>query len=166
MRNLALQLRKLKFFYLYHHNVYGYQTWKSGDLPWGAPTHKVARPFNHTVLRDQVTNQKCLHYHNTWSHQTRDHDDLEWGVSTHKFTWPSKKLLRGITWKIKNIISLCSQTSNPLITYFCEVTPQIKYVIIYFHGANGHQTWQVGVFPFCKLMTLNFKTLNSLKELY
>ena len=37
--------------YLRCSNTYGHQTWKGGDLLWGAPTHKITWPFNHAVFR-------------------------------------------------------------------------------------------------------------------
>ena len=40
---------KLKTFYLYHHNAYGYQTWQSGYIQLGASFHKVTCPFYHVV---------------------------------------------------------------------------------------------------------------------
>ena len=46
--NLALQ--PLKTFYLCYHNLYGHQTWQSGDIPWGAPYHDVISSFNHVVF--------------------------------------------------------------------------------------------------------------------
>ena len=30
--------------------------WGGGELPGGAPTHKATQPFDHVVLRDQMTN--------------------------------------------------------------------------------------------------------------
>ena len=41
---------------LHYHNDYGHQTCQGGDLPWGSPTPKILWPFDHVVLRDQVTN--------------------------------------------------------------------------------------------------------------
>ena len=45
---------KLKPLYLYQ-NAYN-QTWQDGNWPWGAPTLKITRPFDHVVWRDHVTN--------------------------------------------------------------------------------------------------------------
>ena len=32
------------------------KTLQDGDLPWGAPTHKITWPFNHGVLQNHVIN--------------------------------------------------------------------------------------------------------------
>ena len=37
-------------------NSYGHQIWQCDDLPWGAPTQRIALPFNHLVLRNYLTN--------------------------------------------------------------------------------------------------------------
>ena len=31
-------------------NIYGYQAWQDGKLPWLTPTHKVTQPFGHVVF--------------------------------------------------------------------------------------------------------------------
>ena len=49
---LVRSCNKLKPLYLQYHNANGHQTWQDGNLPWQAPTHKVAWPFDHEVLKD------------------------------------------------------------------------------------------------------------------
>ena len=46
----------MKTLYLHYHNAYGHQTGQDSDLSGGAPTHKVTWPFDHVILRNQVTN--------------------------------------------------------------------------------------------------------------
>ena len=41
-------------FFLNYHDACGCQTWQGGDLPMGAPTHKITRPFDHVVLQYYV----------------------------------------------------------------------------------------------------------------
>ena len=55
-RDLVMLRDKLKPLYLHYHNIYGHKTWQDGDLPLVASTHKVKWPYNHLVLRDDVTN--------------------------------------------------------------------------------------------------------------
>ena len=52
----SLPLQQLKTLYLHYHNAYGHQIWQGGDLPWGAPIHKITWPFDHVILQDRVTN--------------------------------------------------------------------------------------------------------------
>ena len=40
-----LSLQQLKTLYLHYHIAYGYCICQSGDLTWGAPTHKFTWPF-------------------------------------------------------------------------------------------------------------------------
>ena len=46
---------KLKL-YLHYRNTYDNLTWQNGDPPWGAPTYKVAWPFDQVFLQDDETN--------------------------------------------------------------------------------------------------------------
>ena len=55
-RDLVTLRDKLKPLYLHYHYIYGHKTWQDGDLPLVASTHKVKWPYNHLVLRDDVTN--------------------------------------------------------------------------------------------------------------
>ena len=43
---------------MHYQYAYNYQTWQGGDLPWRVPTGKVTWPFDHTLLRDHLTNYK------------------------------------------------------------------------------------------------------------
>ena len=53
---LARSHDKLKSLYLHNHSVYSHQTWKHGDLTYGAPCHKVTWSFDHVVLQNHVLN--------------------------------------------------------------------------------------------------------------
>ena len=53
--------QQVKTLYLHYHNAYGYQTWQGGDLPYGAPTHKITGHFGQVVLEDHVSNKSnCI----------------------------------------------------------------------------------------------------------
>ena len=79
---------KLKPSFLHYHNAYGHQIWQDGDLPWGAPIHKVN---DHLIMwffkiTWQIKNISPLpqsYDHHTW----RD-SEIQWGTPTHKVTWP------------------------------------------------------------------------------
>ena len=57
-----LTLQSLQTSYFHYRNVYGYQTWQGGDLPWRAPTHNITETFGHVVLQDHVRSQN---HHNS-----------------------------------------------------------------------------------------------------
>ena len=40
-RGISKSREKLRPLYLYYQIVYDHQTWKAGDIPWGAPNHEV-----------------------------------------------------------------------------------------------------------------------------
>ena len=46
---------EIMFSLLPQSSAYDQQTWQDSDLPWGAPTHNVTRPFGHAALQDHVT---------------------------------------------------------------------------------------------------------------
>ena len=107
---------KLKLLYLHYRNTYDNLTWQNGDLPWGAPTYKVAWPFDHMFLQDDETNwNHCI------SNVTVPIDTrlgrmviyLEGLIPIelpHTFvTWPSK-----ITGQTKTVISPLPQSLWPL----------------------------------------------------
>ena len=58
MWNLSLQ--SWETLYCYYRNAYGNLTWQGGDLPWGTPTHKITRSFDHMVFQHDVTNQNRI----------------------------------------------------------------------------------------------------------
>ena len=64
LRGLAKSRGKPKS-YLHSHSVYSHQTWQYGVFSWGAPSHIVKWPFDHTVFRNYVTN-----WSSTCDHQT------------------------------------------------------------------------------------------------
>ena len=131
--------QKQKQLYLYHHRIYGHQTWEVGDLPWGVPIHRVAQSFGNVAV--------YLHYRSAFGHRTWQVGDLPWGISTHKVKWPSDevflqdhianykycistntvpnatKLGRMVTYH-KGIPPILSHDSS--VIWPCEVTWQIK----------------------------------------
>ena len=124
----------LKIFYLHFHSVYGHQTWQDDNLPWGIPSHKVIWPFDHFILQNRVINEKeplatkldrvltffrgllplkahglgvtwsYLHYHKSYGYQNWQKHSLPCGACTYNVTLS-------------------------LITWSCEVTWQIIYII-------------------------------------
>ena len=46
----------IKAINLHYYSAYDYQTWQSGDLPWGDPIVIVTWPFNPADLFGHVTN--------------------------------------------------------------------------------------------------------------
>ena len=52
---LSWSREKIKTLYLFYYNISCHKTWKSGDIPWTAPTHKVTRSLNYFVLWGHVT---------------------------------------------------------------------------------------------------------------
>ena len=57
-RDFARSREKLKLLCLHYHSGYSHQTWQGGDLPGGAPKHKVVtQRSNHGVLQNHVTNE-------------------------------------------------------------------------------------------------------------
>ena len=54
---LTRSLDKLKA-YFHFQNAYAHQTWQDGNLPWGAPIHKITWHFDHVVLKVHVTNRE------------------------------------------------------------------------------------------------------------
>ena len=69
--NTSISPHKLKTLYLYFQTAYDHQTWQYGNLPWWALAHKVTWPFDHLVLRDQVTNQNHYIFNKTVSMTTK-----------------------------------------------------------------------------------------------
>ena len=70
-------------------NTYGHGTCEGGDIPLGAPTHKVIWSFNHVVVWDNVTN--WIHYISNsrrHKHETRQGGDFLWKYPTLKVKWP------------------------------------------------------------------------------
>ena len=70
-------------------NTYGHGTCEGGDIPLGAPTHKVIWSFNHVVVWDDVTN--WIHYISNsrrHKHETRQGGDFLWKYPTLKVWWP------------------------------------------------------------------------------
>lgn len=70
-------------------NTYGHGTCEGGDIPLGAPTHKVIWSFNHVVVWDDVTN--WIHYISNsrrHKHETRQGGDFLWKYPTLKVKWP------------------------------------------------------------------------------
>ena len=76
MCNLALQLQQPS--YLHYYNVFGNETWQGGDLPWGAPTHKIKWAFYYVVFQYIIYIYIYIHYHSAHGHQTWKGDDLPW----------------------------------------------------------------------------------------
>ena len=88
-----------------------------------------------------------LHYHSVKGHQTQQGDDLLWGAPTFKVPWLFNDVYSEITWQNENIIPPLPQCLWPSnlatniehlqllklqdlsITWSCEVTWHIKYVI-------------------------------------
>ena len=48
-RGLARSRNKLKKSYFHYNGAYHYQTLQGGEVPWGAPRHKVTWPFVQAV---------------------------------------------------------------------------------------------------------------------
>ena len=48
---------KLEVFYLHFHNACGNKTWHESNFYWETSTHKIKKPYNHTVLGDDVTSK-------------------------------------------------------------------------------------------------------------
>ena len=70
-------------------NTYGHGTCEGGDIPLGAPTHKVIWSFNHVVVWDDVTN--WIHYISNsrrHKHETKQGGGFLWKYPTLKVKWP------------------------------------------------------------------------------
>ena len=78
---------KLKPLYLHYHSAHGHQTWQYGDLPRGAPNHKVAQRSDHVVLQSHVTKRKLLYFHSyiAYDQQTWQDGNLPWRAPSHGF---------------------------------------------------------------------------------
>ena len=105
-RGLAKSRDKLKPLYLHNHSVYDHQTCKDGDLPWGAPSDKVTRPFGYVVMQNHMTN---------WNHHN--------SATTVSFV---SKRCRIVTY-VKGLLSIKSH--DLLNTWSCKITWQIKTFI-------------------------------------
>ena len=43
--------------YLFYQSAHDYQTWKDGDIPWGAANQKIIWCFDHMILQGHVSNE-------------------------------------------------------------------------------------------------------------
>lgn len=74
---------------LTHDNIYGHGTCEGGDMPLGAPTHKLIWSFNHVAVWDDVTN--WIHYISNsrrHKHETKQGGGFLWKYPTLKVKWP------------------------------------------------------------------------------
>ena len=89
-RGLAKSCEMLKT-YLPYHSIYDHQTWKGGNLLWGAPSYEVLCLLSHLVMRGQVTNyimwKKTLYLHCHCTCCTRYSWAPTWRALTHKVLW-------------------------------------------------------------------------------
>ena len=106
-RGLARSRDKLKLLYFHYHSIHGHQAWRDGDLPWGAPYHKVIKRFDHVVLQGYVTNEN--HY-----------------IFPTRVSMATKRG-RMITY-LDGLLPIKSLDS--LITWSCEITWETKSIIL------------------------------------
>ena len=105
-----------KNLYLHFHNVYGHQTWQSGNLQWGSPTFKVMWPFDYGV---------------TWQ--------MKKASTVCNSTIPmATKLDRVVTY---NQETPPTKLRDLLITWSRD---KCKTLYLHHRNTHGHQTWQSG----------------------
>ena len=85
--------------------------------------------------------------------QTRQDGYLPWAAPTHKVTGPLNDVILldhdttiPMATKLGKVV-IYSKLDDPSISWFCDVTWQIKYFISPLHQTSGNQTWQRGNSP-------------------
>ena len=115
-RGLTKSCEMLKT-YLPYHSIYDHQTWKGGNLLWGAPSYEVLCLFSHLAMRGQVTNYIMWKKHYIFTVTVPIAPDIAGllldGLLHIKYcgswiTWSYE-----IKWQIKNIVSPLPQILWP-----------------------------------------------------
>ena len=86
---LRSHVKNEKNLHLQFHNIYGHQTWQSGNLWLEDPTHLVKPPFDNAVTWKMKKNL-YLHLRNTYGHQTPPTNSSDLLIAWSRDKW--KKL--------------------------------------------------------------------------